>query len=413
MAEKVIISRTGRTKVGIETTFGTVAGTMVDVYPESGTLFEFRRKPIKLNDERPTKFAAQKDAQGPQEWVGKLKFDLKPAGTQLNAAATAATPPQGVLAKALWGGEASGAGSTVGASATTTSVPVGTGHGSRFAVGTWVAIGVAGVLYPRKVTAIATDTLTVFPALPAGPASGQLVINSYTYYPTQSDVQSISVQLAKMNAANTSDYDQQWEGRGGTGDLSISLVMADKATMECDLRGAAWTGPSTSPSLLPASAAAETMGAPWVLGSATVLWQPIATSTAVHCPIRKLDLKFQGGMIHNEEFGGVEGRTGIERVGSDYTFVTATIEKLYDPVYEGYFTAQDSLFFAVFVPFGSGTTQRFLVLEIPTCYHTQKPQPTDSSGVVVNKHELSGLEDATITTPATDLARAPVRMAWI
>jgi hypothetical protein len=50
--------------------------------------------------------------------------------SQLTAAATAVTPPQGLLPKALWGGEAKAAGSTV-ASSTTTAITVASGHGTR------------------------------------------------------------------------------------------------------------------------------------------------------------------------------------------------------------------------------------------------------------------------------------------
>lgn len=412
MSEIVMVGRTGRTQVCIESTFGTF-GTGTDVYAESGIFFEMKRKELPIKDERPRKFTHQKAVHGPKTWSGKLTFNLKPDGTQLNAAATPATPPQGILAKALLGGESYGAGSTIASAASGSSITVASGHGSRFSVGQWIAVGVSDVLYPTKVISVSTDTLGLYPALPGTPASGQLVINGYNYYPTQSNVQTLGIRHAKINAANLSDDAQQWEFTGGTGDLSLKLAMGEIAQMECDLRGVQWSGPSNAPGLLPAPTASDTMGAPWVVNEATGLWQPIATTTRVHKPFRKLDVKLNGGMVHLAEFGGVNGFTGVERVGGDYLFASAEIVKLYDSTFEGYYEGQDSLFFAVILTYGSGTTKRFCVVELPTTYHLEKPLPQNDSDVVVLKHMLEALEDATISSPSTDLGRAPMRMAWI
>lgn len=69
----------------------------------------------------------------------------------------------------IYGGynDSGNASSVSGSGATTTSIPVQTGHGVRFAVGSYVRISSQSV----RVTAVATDTLTVSPALSGAPAN--------------------------------------------------------------------------------------------------------------------------------------------------------------------------------------------------------------------------------------------------
>lgn len=413
MAEIVMLERTGRTKVGIESTFGTVAGTMVDVYPRERGAISLGQAQVKLADERPTKFAHQRNLRGPLEWAAKLGFDIRTGAEQLLAAATPATPPDLLLLKALWGGELASAGSTAAAGSTTTSVNVQTGHGSRFAVGGIAAFEVSGVLYPRKVKAIATDALTLELALPGSPASGALCVNGYGYYPTQSNAQSVSVQHAAINHANLSDYAQQWELRGGTGDATLTLEPGKTPMVGYELRGAVWSGPSSAPGLLPAPAAAETQPVGFVLNNTTVWFQPVAATTTLHTPIRKMDLKLNGGMIHLPEYGGVEGRSGVERVGDGYCFATGEITKLYDPTFDAYYASETAMRLTMIQQYGTGLTARFVVVEVPTFFLSERPKVEFDGGVRVHKFSFEALEDASITSPATDAARAPVRVTVI
>ena len=412
MAEKVLITRTGRTKLGIESTFGTLAGTMVDVYPDSGGLLDLKQEQIKLRDERPTKTAHQQNVLSMLSWGGKMAFKARAPVAQLNAAATAVTPPQGLLPKALWGGEAKAAGSTI-VSATTTELTLASGHGSRFPVGTWGAVVISGVPVPFKVITQVSDVIGVYPTLPGVASASAVVYNSVCYYPTQSNTQRLSVQHAKPNAANGSDYDQQWEARGATGDLGLELKIGQVPMLSADLRGAPWTGPSSAPGLLPAPAAAETQGTPFVFNNATVLWQPTTTLTRVHQPIKGIDFKFDGQMMHLEDPGGTEGKIGVERVGSEFMMVSGAIQKRFDGTFDGYYAAGTPLWFCAMLPLGSGTSTRWMIVEISTMFLSQKPGLADDGGMTRHGFEWEGLEDQTITSPATDLARAPFRVAYL
>lgn len=413
MAEKVLITRTGRTKIGIESAFGTLAGTMVDIFPDAGGLLDLKQEQLKMRDERPTKTAHQQNVQGQKSWGGKLGFKLRPPALQLTSLASPATPPQMVATKALWGGEQKAAGSTVASSADTSTITVASGHGSRFPVGTWAAVVISGVPVPFKVVAVDADELTVFPALPSTPSTSAVVYNSCTYYPTQSNTQSISVQHAKPNAANGSDYDQQWEARGGTGDLGFEMKTGQVPMCSFDLRGAPWSGPDSAPGLLPAPFAEDTQGAPFVFNNATVLWQPVDTTTRVHTPIAGVDFKFDGQMMHLEDPGGVEGKIGVERVGSEFMMVSGTIAKRFDATFDGYYSPSTPLWFCAMIPLGSGTSKRWAVVEVSTMFLAQKPGLADDGGMTRHQHEWEGLEDQTIADPATDLARAPFRLALI
>lgn len=414
MAEKVLITRTGRTKIGIEeTAFGTLSAGMVDIYPDSGGQLDLKQEQLKMKDERPTKTAHQQNVLGQKSWGGKLGFKLRPSAAALDKDATPGTPPQMIATKAMWGGEQSAAGSLVTTGATTTSIPITATHGSRFPVGTWAAVMIGGVPVPFKVKARTGDTLTPFPTLPSGPADGAVVLNSYCYYPTQSNTQSISVQHAKPNAANGSDYAQQWECRGGTGDLGFECKTGQIPMVSFDLRGAPWTGPDTSPGLLPASFSADTQGAPFVFNNATVLWQPTTTLTRVHTPIAGVDFKFDGQMMHLEDPGGAEGKIGVERVGSEFMMVSGTIAKRFDAVFDGYYAAGTPLWFCAMMPLGSGTSTRWAIVEVSTLFLAQKPALADDGGMTRHQHEWEGMEDQTIASPSTDLARAPFRLALI
>ena len=58
-------------------------------------------------------------------------------------------------------------------------------------------------------------------------------------------------------------------------------------------------------------------------------------------------------------------------------------------------------------------TKRWAVVEISTMFLAQKPGLADDGGMTRHQHEWEGLEDQTIADPATDLARAPFRLALI
>lgn len=413
MAEKVLVDLTGRTQVCLESAFGT-AGSWEDVYPSAPYKVTRTREEIPVSDERPNPFDHQRSEQGLYSWTAKIPFALCAAAAPLNAAATPALPPNLKLLKGLWGAVDSAAGSTV-ASATTTTITVASGHGTRFAVGSWCAVITGSVVIPFQVTAVDGDELDVWPTLPGAPSAADVVLNGYNGYPTASNVQSVGLQYAKINHANLSDYDQQWSHLGGTGDAAIMLEAGKAAMLEYDLRGKPWTGPSTAPSLLPASAASETQGAEFIVRNTTVLWQPLATLTRVHCPVRKVSLKFNGAMKHEEEHGGVENCSGVARVPGKYCFAEGEITKRYDPTYDAYYDAKTDLAFVHITTIGSGATAKLLVVHIPRMFLGQKPDNPADGGDIVQTHAWQAMRDTrcTGTGSTTDLATAPVRVAII
>ena len=413
MAEKVIVDLTGRTQVCIESAFGT-AGSWEDVYPAAPYKVTREREAIPVSEERANPFDHQRSEQGLLSWTAKVPFAIRAAAAPLNKDATPALPPNLKLLKATWGAVASDAGSLI-VGGSTTAIEVTAGQGSRFSVGGIYAVIIGGVPVPFQATAIDGDDIDVWPTLPGAPSVGAVVLNGYNAHPTSSNVQSLGLQYAKINHADLSDYAQQWCHLGGTGDASLTLERGKAAMLAYELRGKPWTGPSSAPRLLPAPEAADTQGAEFIQRNVTSLWQPIATLTRTHCPLRKVSFKFNGAMKHEPELGGVENCSGVARVPETYCFAEGEITKRYDPTFDAYYDAKTDLALWHVTTIGSGATAKLLVVHVPRMFLGQKPDNPADGGDVVQTHAWQAMRDTrcTGTGSTTDLATAPFRIAII
>jgi hypothetical protein len=407
-----ISSRAASTFIGIESSFGSVP-TMTRCFPDTGSTLEIAQDNVQNPDERVRIKTALATIQGNKSCSAKLTAGLRVDGTQLLAAGSASTPWLGILLKALLGGEAAAAGSTIASAASGTSITVGAGHGARFKIGTWVAVDVAGTLEAARVINVSTDTLTLRPALSGTPSASAIVVNSYTYFPTETNTQTLYLQHAKAQDATA----HKWSLGGLIGSLAISLPPGERATVEATLKGKTWSFPSDD--TIAVTSAADTMAAPMVVRNAVTLIQAPATTTKTHYPMHGLEIGYPGdsGMVHVPELGGVEGATGAMRVG-ERPWGTVKLKLRADTQLHTWYAAQTTLSVVCMIPYGSGTSKRFLVLDLPCCQITAVPKPADEGGRLVQEVELQLMEDTTTTTSGLtgtnlDCALAPMRLALI
>lgn len=389
------------TYVGIESTFCTTP-SMTRCFPiTSGVDLEPVQAELENDEESIYLWDVKDPVKGLKDGKVKVPCYLAPDSTALNAAATPATPWLGTFLKALLGGEQSGAGSTVASSGSGTTVSVASGHGSRFAVGTWGLFEVSGALEPGRISAISTDALTLDLALSAAATSSGLVYNTYCYYPTESNVQTLSVQHALIGNSS-----HQWTLNGCTGGWDLKLDRNGLLRVDFDLMAATWTGPSSQS--LTTTVGSNGMGSPWSMRDAVCILQAYNTTTRTHYPLHSISCKFDSGMEFIPELGGTEGKTGVMRT-KGREFVTLTIRFQSDQARDATdWVSRTTLQCVVLVPQGSGTSKRWFILDVPRAIIKGKPKLIKEGGFTLTEITLVSKIN---TSGTTALARAPFRLA--
>lgn len=421
MAQATVISRTGSTFAGIESTFETASGSMIRGFV-SGTVdvSALARSQLKVEDERVRGFAHVLPVHGMKSENSGIKFELlfKPNATQLSGA-TPTVPASltflhtllaGLLGNtAVTGGAGSyyvGQGSLI-VSNTTGSVTVTAGQGSRFVKGQWIGIqDSASTIAWRRVTNVATDTLTVWPNIGAGLTVGWVVVNGYTFAPAQYHTASLTIQHAKTVGSSVTAA--QWTALGCTGDLALSWERGQLPKFSVDLKSSSHTGPSAQSIAVTAGSedAASTAG----VFNATTLLQAFATTTSANVKMLAASLKLNGGMMHLPDHGSANGVNGALRI-PQRPFATAVVKLPFDPALDTTDWTNQTLFSLVqIVPIGTGLTQRIVGWELPNCAIVGKPKTSEDAGRLVTEITLEALEDVNVTTPTSDLDLAPVRI---
>ncbi len=405
-------TRLGSTFFAIESTHGTTPGT-TRVFPNEIPKIKTKRTQLKVTAESARAHAHQKNILGLESGEASMEFDLRVATTQLNAAATPATPSLGLVLKALLGGEASGAGSTIASAVDGDTFDVGAGHGVRFKIGTWIAVDVAGTLEAARVINVATDTLTVWPALSGTPATSAVVYNSYTYYLTSANAQSCSLQHAKAAAAATAF---QWTLAGGTGNVELKAERDSILQLLVSMMFAQHTGPSAQSVVV--TVGTDTMSAPIACVGATTLVQTPATTTRVHYPTEAHSWKIDGGMQIVPQTGGtVQGTTGVMRVPARPA-ATASFKHAADTAIKDFHDASTTLSFVAIFPVSTLLAKRYVVIDIPAGFISDEPDYTDTDGRGTVEYPVEALEDGSTTTSGLsgtdlDLALSCIRVALI
>lgn len=390
--------------IGLESTFGTTP-TMTRMYPIAGTMtWELVQKEVENEDERVNKWDYLDPVRGTQD--GTLKFDyaIRPNSAQLNTTtAPTTTHPLSQLCYAVFGGRQTNTGSNVGAGATTGSVPVDAS--SRFAIGQWALFPLASGLEPGRITNISASSLIVFPALSAAPVSGSACVNMDNFFPSETDTNSLTIQHAKADDTNL-----QWTFNGCVGDIEIKSERNDIVKLSANLKVASWVTGSQS---ISTAVVADSMASPMVCKGATTILQAITNGTRTHYPIESFAVKCNFDNDFVPELGGVEGKTQAFRVGGTRMFCEATVKFTADIAQaDANWYNQTKLQFTVMVPVGSGTSKRWIVIDMPTCVPVNKPKSEDTNGRWTHTVTLRGKINQIISSPSTDLARSPFILAF-
>lgn len=351
--------------------------------------------------------------------TGGFEHYLQPDTTYLVTAATPdgdAAAPLTIPMRCILGGESIAAGATIPSGTYTPLVfDVTATQGARLPAGQICAVDQAAGsgtedLVPCRVTERVADTIDVWPALAVAPDAGGRVINSRTWYATQTNTRSMSLALAPSNGTAL-----EYRATGGTGNVSISFTRGELVTANFELAFADFTGPANLS--LGAAVAADPMAAPLSTRNAKMFLQPVATTTRACVKVDSFTLNITSGMEHLDTLTcGVEGRKGVMRsAGLTEAFATIDLVLDVDTDYDtSAWASQTDLSLMLFVQLDvSASVRRFVVIDAPRVFVVGKPRvERGDNNLAKMSLTLRLLRDNT-TTGTGDLATAPLRIATI
>lgn len=331
----------------------------------------------------------------------------------LNAAATpvafsnANALPMQLLWTMLLGAELTpAAGSAVVGSSGTpvTGVEVTAGHGSRFVVGQMITIITSGVPYPRRVTAISTDTLTITPPLPGAPSVADVVRNCYCYYPGERDSKTFTVEHAQVESGGPNSQ-RRAIGCYGSGEINLPTN---------EVGSIAYSGVSvdhTDPGDLSISTdpIAELDGDPLVVTPTIYIMDTMAAApdlaavTGTKVAVPRAWQTVPGTTLNG--IGSVHEVAGREQP------VSIEFEGLFDAAWWTAFEANTDYSVLAFTTFGSGTSARVSGFFAGKTHLPMTPEGSDIGKLRGNKFTLHAETDTTITGAAPALSTAEIRTA--
>ena len=418
MSQSNVIARERVTLVALESTFGVEPSSSFPNTPTAiimdGTdmgVDGLAQEMLDINDERSRRMSAYQPVHGlkmASKFTGSRLLRATPSASQLTDGTSAASIPDRILLRHCVGTEFAGQGSTIsGGSATTTSLPVQTGEGSRFKKGTLIAVEVSGEMEWTLITNISTDTLTGAPALSGAPADTAIVRNLYNYAPAESHSSSLSFRRAFVG-----DSAAQYALVGCYGGLKFSQEIGKTPAMALDLTATSYSTGALSYST---GSQAEVMGAPFVCEPSVYLSTSLARATTLVCTKFDVELPVQWEPVRDP--AGVETVAAVVNTAGRPRGVKVMLSLRFDSAYETAFAADTEYEFAIVHRVGTGTTAAFWILHCPRAVLTAKPKATKVGELFYFDLELNCLEDDAVTVGSSsgtdlDFVYAPLRVAF-
>lgn len=424
MAQSNIITRERATFIGAETTFGitpaaSFPNVMVRAFPlGDGLILEgLAEEMLPVGDERVRRLDAIHPVHGLRiaSKVGALKMLLKstPVASQLDDGATPTTyelTPRLVLAHAL-GSELANEGDTIsGGSSTPTLINVT--DGTRFKKGTFIAVQVGAEMEFAKITNIASNALTIAPALSAAPTLGtEIVRNLYNFCPAETLTSSLTVQQAFVGDASA-----QVVANGCYGDVSFDLPEFGKLpSMSLALTATNFIGPSAQAPPLFAVPATDEMGPAFAWAPSVYLATSVARATRLVCEGATIEYANDWQMVRDP--GATQTVAAVVATGGRPTAVKATIKLRFDSDYKVSFDADTAYQMIIVQRIGTGTAASFWIWEIPVARLVAQPKLADMGSRLHMELSLEGIQDTTVTLAAEtgterDFITAPFRVAF-
>lgn len=407
-----------RTRVSIETTFGADATSDV-----ASNFDDIRIKPTQAMREpmmAPDETAVQRFYQRRNDVIGPKRgsVPLEAYWTGMNQTLDVSTSPtqteQSKVFEHALGGYQSDQGSTCASGEAADGAVVATGHGTRFAENTMVGVINSGVVYPRIIKTISTDTLTWWPNLPSAPATSSAVYNSQTNY-----YKSTTEKWMQMLCEGNLDRGDIWLVRGGAlHDFKLKLERGGLLTWSGTVRGAVYDHDDeiTTPQGGSAIAAASftDTGPKWGMEGG-LHFGPTSSGTLTLVECVQIEVNFDVRWLETPKHSGVAGIGGWDRerprAEVSLTLLTNAASGNYE-VYEDAMHAETDYGFLFWL--GSevgnilaigGTTGQITKVE-PTTFNSRKAQKVT---LMMRENSLS----TGGTTPTSENAGSPLIIAQV
>ncbi len=404
MSQSNILTRTRVTYLGEESAFGTApAGSfpnaMTKMVVKHDTIeIEPAEEMLEVSDERIYREAAIHPVHGLKiatKVTGLAQYlKVVPSGNQLTSGGAVGSLTPRLLLRAGLGAEYALTGTTVsGAGGTSTSFDVTSATNMR--KGTWIAVTVNGQPEVTKITDISSSTLTVSPALSAGPADTAVVRNLYNYCPAESHTTSLTMYRGWRDLA-ASDATCEYILNGLHGDIAFKLpAFGQLATMEFTGTAATFTGPAASGSIDTSTVVADEMGAP-------IIWKPsiyLATSVdrATRLTCESVEFSHANAWQMVRDGGAASTVSSVVNSGGRPRASTAKIVVRYDNAQDVAFNADTAYQLVIVLQAGTGSTASFWILELPLCKLINKPKLTNVGDRLHMELNLGGLQDTSVT----------------
>ena len=398
MSQVNILTREQSVRVGEESSFGV---TPAGAFPNAMTRFiaaepvladGAMREMLDVNDIRVRRMDAVTPVQG-LELASKVSVSqlLKatPSANQLTSAGALASLTPRLLLRHAMGTEYAAAGSTVATGTSTTVFDVAVGHGSRFRIGTMIAVAISGAMEWALITAIATDTITVYPALSGTPATSAVVRNLYNYSPAESHTNSLTVQVAYVG-----DSAAQYTFNGVHGSLKWNFGEFGKlVTQTLDGTAVSYTGPTAQS--IPVTTATDEMGAAFPFAPQVYLSSTgITRGTTVACEKFSIEMPNTWEMVRDPAATNTVAAV-VDTAGRPRG-VKATITLRFDGDYPVGFDASSGYTLIIAQRIGTGATASFWLWALGNCTIVGQPKLTKVGERLYMDLELNGLQDTAI-----------------
>lgn len=403
----------GRTRIGVQSSLGTAAGTMVDLVINSPELplGKLTRKMIPRRDQR----RYRRDNLAPVKGLKagapvEMTVDCKRVATRLAAGASpqayddSAPLSHQILLRAGLGAELDPQpGSAATGTPSTTSVAVTSSTGTRFALGQIVIVNGA----PRRVTGISGDTLTLYPALANAPSATDAILNAYNYFPGENDTLALTVEHAPTESGTP---ELQQRALGVHGGLEITLTVGDVVRYAYKGTALDWTEPGNLSIAL--DTVADDMGAPMVWDPVIYLQSAGTAPSVVQITEMKVSVPRKWREIPGP---GTQGVSAIAEVASHDMPIMIEIAGHMGTAQWAAFAAQTERWLMAYTQDGSGTDQRTVGLYAPRVVFAEPPNSEVSDGLVFFRGKLLPLFATDIDstpTPGSTPETAVAPLLW-
>lgn len=418
MAQSNIITREQAVYVGEESAFGvTPGGSFPNAMTRCFVLHELHgdgamREMLDVDDVRTRRAEAIQPVQGLElasKFALKMYLKATPAASQLVGGQTGASLTPRILLRQAFGSEHADEGGTVATGTSATQFDVQAGEGANFAKGTYIAVAISGQMEWALVTNVATDTITVSPALSGTPATSAVVRNLYSYAIAESQTNSITTQVAYVG-----DAAAQYTFNGGCGDVAFAWDIGKLPTIALDVTAASFTTGSLG---LSTAVAADEMGAtasfqPFVYLAAA---STVTRASPIVCEKFAVEMKNQWEQVRDPS--ATQTVSAVVNTAGRPRAATAKVTLRFDSAYPTAFDAETRYNFCIAWRIGTGANASFWIFQMDTCYLVAEPKLTNVGNRLYMDLELNGLQSSTVTLggssgAALDAIYSPLRVAF-